>query len=64
MGARKLRRRSGRKGLTMEQRLSLELLMLKDLLRMQVIDQTLYEMASKRIQQGGQTETAYSTGAA
>ena len=48
----------------MEQRLSLELLMLKDLLRMQVIDQTLYEMASKRIQQGGQTEAAYSTGAA
>ena len=33
-------------------RFSLEILMLKDLLRMNAIDQTLYDMAEKKIQTG------------
>lgn len=39
-------------------RFSLELLMLKDLLRMNVIDQNLYNMAAKKIQQGEQVGVA------
>lgn len=33
-------------------RFSLEILMLKDLLRMNAIDQTLYDMAEEKIQHG------------